>query len=327
MSDSAEVRVLRDDTAPPAPVLSVVLPTYNEAGHVLEELERIDRSLMEAGVPHEIIVVDDASTDGTPDIVERWGQASAAGSGNRVRLIRLERNRGTGVVRKIGTRASRGRYVAWTDVDLTYPNERFPEFVAELEASKVDQVVGARTSEEGTLRFLRTPAKWFVRRLASYLVRQPIPDLNSGMRVFRRDVAERYLDLLPPGFSCVSTLSLSFLANDHPVHYIDIDYQPRAGRSKFHPLKDTYLYVLQVLRMITYFEPLRIFGPLALALLSLSTGKLVFDLIAHPFRVAGITLLLFIAAFNALALGLLADLSSKGLMRWRGERQREHDYT
>ena len=131
------------------------------------------------------------------------------------------------------------------------------------------------------------------------------------------DAPERYLDLLPPGFSCVSTLSLSFLANDHAVHYIPIEYRPRAGRSKFHPLRDTYLYVLQVLRMITYFEPLRIYGPAALVLLGLSTAKLTYDLIVHPFRVANITMLLFFAAFNALALGLLADLSSKGLMNRR----------
>lgn len=307
MADGAPVHALRDVPAP-EPVLSVVLPTYNEAGHVVAELDRIEASLRQAGIPFEIIVVDDASTDGTPELVARWGRA---------RLIRLDRNRGAGTARKVGTRVARGRYVAWTDVDLTYPNERFPDFVAELEATGADQVVGARTSEEGTVKFLRTPAKWFVRRLAAYLVRQPIPDLNSGMRVFRREVAERYLDLLPPGFSCVSTLSLSFLANDHAVRYLPIEYRPRAGRSKFHPVRDTYLYVLQVLRMVTYFEPLRIFGPLALGLLALATGKLVYDLVAHPFRVAGITLLVFVAAFNMLALGLLADLSSKGLMSRR----------
>lgn len=308
VSDAAQVRSLRDDTAV-APVLSVVLPTYNEAGHVIQELDRIHRSLADAGIPHELLVVDDASSDGTPDLVERWPGGA--------RLIRLERNRGAGTARKIGTRAARGTYVAWTDVDLTYPNDRFPEFVAELEQSNVDQVVGARTTEEGTLKFLRTPAKWIVRRLASYLVRQPIPDLNSGMRVFRREIADRYLDLLPPGFSCVSTLSLSFLANDHPVHYIPIDYAPRAGRSKFHPVRDTYLYLLQVLRMMTYFEPLRIFAPIAIVMSLLAGSKLVFDLAVHPFRVANITILLFLFAFNTLAIGLLADLSSKGLMNRR----------
>jgi glycosyltransferase involved in cell wall biosynthesis len=308
VSDAAQVRSLRDDTAV-APVLSVVLPTYNEAGHVVEELDRIHRALADAGIPHELVVVDDASSDGTPELVEQWPGGA--------RLIRLERNRGAGTARKIGTRAARGTYVAWTDVDLTYPNDRFPEFVAELEQSNVDQVVGARTTEEGTLKFLRTPAKWIVRRLASYLVRQPIPDLNSGMRVFRREIADRYLDLLPPGFSCVSTLSLSFLANDHPVHYIPIEYAPRAGRSKFHPIRDTYLYLLQVLRMMTYFEPLRIFAPMAIVLSLLAGSKLVFDLLVHPFRVANITILLFLSAFNTLAIGLLADLSSKGLMNRR----------
>jgi glycosyltransferase involved in cell wall biosynthesis len=313
VSDAAPVRPLRADTAV-EPVLTVVLPTYNEAGHVLAELDRIEASLADAGIPHEILVVDDASSDGPPDLVEAWPGGA--------RLIRLERNRGAGSARKIGTRAANGRYVAWTDVDLTYPNDRFPEFVAELEASKVDQVVGARTTEEGTLKFLRTPAKWLVRRLASYLVRQPIPDLNSGMRVFRRDVAERYLDLLPAGFSCVTTLSLSFLANDHTVHYIPIDYAPRAGRSKFHPLKDTYLYVLQVLRMVTYFEPLRVFAPMAIVMSLLAGSKLVFDLVVHPFRVANITILLFLFAVNTLAIGLLADLSSKGLMNRRDRAER-----
>ena len=311
MADTAAVRFLgRQVDEPAPPLLSVVLATHDEAGHVLDELERIDRSLRDAGFAYEIIVVDDASNDDTADRVATWGRA---------RLIRLERNRGSGAARRIGTRAATGTYVAWTDVDLTYPNERFPDFVDLLEREQLDQVVGARMSEEGTLPALRRPAKWFVRRLASYLVRQPIPDLNSGMRVFRRDVAGRYLDLLPPGFSCVSTLSLAFLANDHRVRYLDIEYAPRAGRSKFHPLRDTYLYVLQVLRMITYFEPLRIFGPIAIALLTLATGKLIYDLIAHPVYVASNTLLLFMAAFNALALGLLADVASKGLMRGRGD--------
>jgi hypothetical protein len=140
--------------------------------------------------------------------------------------------------------------------------------------------------------------------------------------VFRRDVAERYLDLLPAGFSCVTTLSLSFLANDHTVHYIPIDYAPRAGRSKFHPLKDTYLYVLQVLRMVTYFEPLRVFAPMAIVMSLLAGSKLVFDLVVHPFRVANITILLFLFAFNTLAIGLLADLSSKGLMNRRDRAER-----
>lgn len=85
--------------------------------------------------------------------------------------------------------------VVWTDVDMSYPNDLIPELVRELEG--YDQVVGARTSEEGTHKLFRVPAKAAIRKLASYLVQTPIPDLNSGMRAFRRDVALQYVSQLP----------------------------------------------------------------------------------------------------------------------------------
>jgi hypothetical protein len=122
--------------------------------------------------------------------------------------------------------------VVWTDADLTYPNERIPEFAAILdEDPTIDQVVGARTSEEGTLKIFRVPAKWFVRKLAERLTNADIPDLNSGLRAFRRPVALPYLKLLPPGFSCVTTITLAFLSNGHEVRCVPIDYAKRAGRS------------------------------------------------------------------------------------------------
>ena len=156
--------------------------------------------------------------------------------------------------------------VVWTDADLTYPNERIPELVAQLDDTW-DQVVGARRTEAGTYRFFRVPAKWAIRKLASFLTDTDIPDLNSGLRAFKRSVAEPYLRLLPSGFSCVTTITLAFLSNGHPVKYVPIDYFKRAGRSKFHPFKDAYSYLLQVLRMVMYFNPLRVLMPVALTLL------------------------------------------------------------
>ena len=105
------------------------------------------------------------------------------------------------------------------------------------------------------------PAKWFVRKLAERLTNADIPDLNSGLRAFRRPVALPYLKLLPPGFSCVTTITLAFLSNGHEVRYIPIDYAKRAGRSKFHFFSDAYRYVLQVLRMVMYFNPLKVLMP------------------------------------------------------------------
>ena len=111
---------------------------------------------------------------------------------------------------------------------MTYPNDTIPQLVKELDG--YDQVVGARTTEEGTVKALRVPAKWFIRKLASFLTGTKIPDLNSGFRAFRTDVARQYLNQLPVGFSCVTTITMTFLADGYSVKYIPIEYAKRAGR-------------------------------------------------------------------------------------------------
>jgi hypothetical protein len=169
-------------------------------------------------------------------------------------------------------------------------------------------VVGARTSEQGTLKALRVPAKWVIRRLAQYLVERPIPDLNSGLRAFRTVVARQYLHLLPPGFSCVTTITMAFLANGYSVGYLDIDYRERAGASKFHWYRDTKRYAIQVIRMVLSYNPLRVFLPLATVLGVIGVGKLVVDLVRYDLRPAMNTMLLLFAVFQILLVGLLADL-------------------
>jgi polyisoprenyl-phosphate glycosyltransferase len=172
----------------------------------------------------------------------------------------------------------------------------------------VDQVVGARTSEQGTYKFLRVPAKWVIRKFAERLSGARIPDLNSGMRVFRREVALPYLRLLPPGFSCVTTLTVAFLANHHDVHYLPIDYAKRAGKSKFKFFTDAYRYILQVLRMTMYFNPLKVLMPLALTLLGIGIVKGIYDVSAHPLKIATDTVLVFVTGLLIASLALLADL-------------------
>jgi polyisoprenyl-phosphate glycosyltransferase len=282
---------------PNSPDVSVVLPVYNEAGHLHEEIARIRAALDASHYSHEIVVVDDGSDDGSTEALEDV---------EGIRLLRFPVNRGSGSARKAGTRAARGRVVVWTDVDMTYPNDRIPDLVKELDG--YDQVVGARTSEQGTAKAARVPAKWFIRRLASYLVNTPIPDLNSGFRAFRRDVGMQFLHLLPPGFSCVTTITMTFLANGYTVKYVPIDYRPRAGRSKFHWRKDTSRYLAQVVRLVLSYNPLRFFMPLGLVLGTIGLAKLGFDLADKSWRVGTNTLVVIFAAFQLFAVGLLADL-------------------
>jgi polyisoprenyl-phosphate glycosyltransferase len=277
--------------------VTVVLPVYNESGHLRQEIDRIRDALEASPYSYEIVVVDDGSDDGSGEQLDEL---------DGIRLIRFAQNRGSGSARKAGTHAARGRVVVWTDADMTYPNERIPELVTEL--AGWDQVVGARTSEEGTAKLARVPTKWFIRRLASYLVETPIPDLNSGLRAFRADVARQYLHLLPPGFSCVTTITMSFLANGYSVKYLPIEYSPRAGRSKFHWWRDTRRYLTQVVRLVLSYNPLRIFLPLGILLTVLGLAKLGYDWVDKDFRLAANTLLILFAAFQVFAIGLLADL-------------------
>jgi polyisoprenyl-phosphate glycosyltransferase len=297
--------------SPADPYVSIILPCYNEQDHVTAEVERICAAMDASGYGYELLAYDDASTDGTlarlREVAPRFPH---------LRIVPFHRNGGSGTVRRIGTQQARGEIVVWTDADMTYPNDRIPELVQMLEKdSAVDQVVGARTSEQGTHKLLRVPAKWFIRKLAERLTNSQIPDLNSGLRAFRREVALPYLRLLPPGFSCVTTITLAFLSNQHEVRYVPIEYAKRAGRSKFRFVTDAYRYILQVLRMVMYFNPLKVLMPVALLLIGLGIAKGIFDLVVHPFRFADDTVLIFLTGLIIASLALLADL----IVRSRGD--------
>ncbi len=279
------------------PQVSIVLPVFNEIDHLDKELERIRDTMEASRYTFEIIVVDDASTDGSTDRLDEipW-----------IRLIAFRTNRGPGAARKIGTEAAIGAIVVWSDVDMSYPNDQFPRLIDALDG--YDQVVGARTSEEGTHKVARVPAKWFIRRLAQWLSGTPIPDLNSGFRAFRKDVADQFLHLLPNGFSHVTTMTMVFLANGYSVGYVDIEYAKRSGDSKFRFLADTRLYLRQVTRMVMMWNPLRVLAPFATVLFLGGVAKLVFDLIDKDFRVGTNTLLVMLSAGMIFIVALLADL-------------------
>jgi glycosyltransferase involved in cell wall biosynthesis len=286
--------------------VTIVLPCYNEEGHVLEEIARITAAMdvSEYADSYELLAIDDKSSDSTLTLLR-----DALPSYPHMRVMAFGRNGGSGTARRIGSHDAHGEIVVWTDADMTYPNELIPEFVRYLdEHPETDQVVGARTTEEGTHKWARVPAKWVIRKIASYLAATDIPDLNSGLRAFRREVSLPYLRLLPPGFSCVTTITMAFLSNQHGVDYLAIDYSKRSGESKFHPFRDAYRYILQVLRMVMYFNPIKALMPLALWLFGLGLVDLVYDVIRYHLRITTNSLLLLVTGLLIASVALLADL-------------------
>ncbi|MCG5218368.1 glycosyltransferase family 2 protein [Streptosporangium sp. KLBMP 9127] len=293
------------------PYVTIVLPCYNEQDHVIDEVERICKAMDDSGYTYELMAVDDCSSDQT---LARLKEAAPRFPNMRIRAF--HRNGGSGTVRRIGSQEATGEIVVWTDADMSYPNERIPDLVAVLEKDEtVDQVVGARTSEEGSHKFLRVPAKWFIRKIAERLAGQKIPDLNSGLRAFRATVAKPYLRLLPPGFSCTTTITLAFLSNQHDVYFLPIDYSKRAGKSKFGFVSDAYRYILQVLRMVMYFNPLKVLMPPALWLIGIGLVKGVVDVFNYGFYLTSNAIVVFLSGMLIGSLALLSDL----IVRSRGE--------
>lgn len=245
--------------------VSVVIPAYNEEASIGRDLAQVRKAMLSFAGTWELLVVDDGSTDRTGDLAREAGAV----------VVRHAANRGTGAARKTGVRHARGAIVVMTDADGTYPNEEIPALLSHF--PEYDQVIGARRVERGTMRPLRWMAKGILRLIASRLTGVPIPDPNSGLRAFKRDTMVRYLYLLPDGFSSVSSMTLVFLLTGHRVLFVPIDYFKRVGRSKFRPVRDTYRYLLSVLRLVAYFKPLDVFMPVSLTLLGLGALKSVLD--------------------------------------------------
>jgi glycosyltransferase involved in cell wall biosynthesis len=186
--------------------VSVLIPAFNEEGAIAATL-----SAVLAQAPQftdlEIIVINDGSTDRTAEIARSMP----------VTLLEHPSTRGYGAALKTGLRQAKFDVVVIADADGTYPLDEIPRLVAAMESC--DMAVGARTGSNVHVPLLRRPGKWLITRLAVYLSHQEIPDLNSGLRAFRKDVALRFLPLYPEGFSFTTTITLAMLTNSYRVAF------------------------------------------------------------------------------------------------------------
>jgi uncharacterized membrane protein YbhN (UPF0104 family) len=248
------------------PPLSVVIPAYNEQEAITAEIEAVDDVLKGTGRDYEIIVVDDGSTDET---------ASRAG-GCGAKVVQLGRNQGYGAALKAGIARARFDWILIIDADLTYPASAIPSLLERI--PQCDMVVGARVQKGAAIPPVRRPGKWFLRHYASYSVGQSVPDLNSGMRLMRKSVVDKFLHLLPSGFSFTSTITLSMLANGYKVHYEPIAYYKRVGRSKIRPTDFFRIFAL-ISRLMMLFNPQRILLPLGATALLLGAIDFRYDVI------------------------------------------------
>ncbi len=283
--------------------ISFVIPALNEGESVRLLIGELLHFLKIRPFSWEIILVNDGS-----DEPHRLAMEKAC-TDEKIRLLHHDCPRGYGAAVKSGIREARYPWIGIIDADGTYPVANFADLLPRRE--NADMVVGSRQGKIRAIPWARRPAKWLINRFASYISRRRIPDVNSGMRVFRREWAGKFERLLPDGFSLTTTLTIAMILNRARVEFIPIDYLKRRGRSKIRPLRDFSNFVMTILRLSMAFDPLRVVLPLFFSSGVLTLGSLARDLYYR--NLADTSIFLFLFSMLILMIGLLADLINRKL--------------
>ncbi len=269
--------------------VSIVVPAFNEEA-VIGQVVRALRSRF----PHcEIIVVNDGSNDCTAD------KASASGA----LVISHDHNRGYGAALKTGVRAATKDFVLFCDGDGQHAEEDVARLIEACD--DCDLVVGERNSTSHR-PFLRRPGKFIMGKFAELLAGTKIPDLNSGLRIFKRDTIMRYLHLMPEGFSFSTTSTFAIMKANLKYKYVPITVKKRVGKSAINQIKHGPLSLMLILRLAVLFEPLKVFLSVSGIIFVLSLISLSIDVYGAG-GIGDSTVLLSIAAIIVFMSGLLCD--------------------
>ncbi len=227
---------------------SIVIPAYNESnaiGKVVNDLLVLGRK---SGLNLEIVVVDDSSTDNTVQVVSKFS----------VRLVKNLQNFGYGFSIKNGIAHSSHENIIIIDADGSYPVNAIPGLAVIYEKG-YDMVVGARQGKFYRGSFIKYPARLIFLWLAEFIAGRKIPDVNSGLRIFRKNIYQKYADTLCGTFSFTTTLTLAMLLNFNSVHYQPIDYYERIGKSKVRYIRDTLRTGQILVETILLYNPIKLY--------------------------------------------------------------------
>jgi glycosyltransferase involved in cell wall biosynthesis len=268
---------------------SIVIPAFNEASSI----GSLVAALLGAATWHEVLVIDDGSTDATA------AEASAAGA----RVIRHPYNKGNGAAVKTGIRQATGRFILIADADGQHRPTDAARLVSNLDA--YDLVIGARSGRSHA-SLVRRFGNDALNRIAGYLAERPVPDLTSGFRAAKRECLLEFLHLLPNGFSTPTTTTLAFIKAGYSVRFEPVETARREGRSKIKVGPDGVRFFLILLKMITIFSPLRIFLPLSVAAFLVGAAYAAWT-IATQSHVTNSSVLLILVSIVIFLVGLVSE--------------------
>ena len=287
---------------------SIIIPCYNEKNAIRDTIEWILSVIRDSKLKNvEIIAVNDGSTDGCEQVLNALTKEHHS---DDLLVVHHKRNQGYGAALKTGIRRSQSDYICITDADGTYPNDRIPDLIEQISSKDLDMVVGARIGPKVEYSKIRSIPKMILVPWVSFLCGTEVPDMNSGLRIFRRDRSLDFLKLLPDGFSFTTTITICLLRNRYAVEFTPISYARRIGKSHIKPIQDTLRFTQLILRTGMYFAPLRLLSPLIVALATLFSISSLYDLTILN-NLTDKTVLLGFASLNVFMFALLADMIDK----------------
>ena len=285
--------------------ISLIIPCFNERSAIEETID--EANFLLGKVLHEIVVVDDGSFDGTYEILKNR---------NDIKLLRNPYNKGYGFSIKKGIIAASGEYIAITDADGTYPIESILLMVKKLEEG-YDMIIGKRDNLKTFDPLVKKLSRFFFKQIAQFVSGEKILDVNSGLRVFRRDVIFKYMVNTSSGFSFSLSTTLIFILEGLSIYYHPIEYRPRIGKSKVKYLRDILRSAQILVETITLYNPIKIFmlvsGMISGLGLLILLIPLFTDLLNSSFGIMGFMILQGIALYT-FSLGLIAFLLKKRIL-------------
>ncbi len=284
--------------------ISIVIPAYNEANAIAETIQAAETAFAESGHDFEIIVVDDCSTDET----------RARAQETNARVIAHPTNKGYGNALLTGIRNARHPWIAITDADGTYPIDALPEMLQTASERGYDMYVGARQGKHYYQSAFKATLRVCFRMLSEFVVGQNIPDINSGLRILRRDMVLRFAPALSGGFSFTTSITIIAFQTNHHVAYCPVDYFPRKGKSHVHLFRDSRRALQIIVMTIILFNPIKLFM-LQGGVVGLATVVALLLLFLFPASFPGLVLLGlgFCTTNIILAMGFLAIRNQLGI--------------
>jgi len=243
--------------------LTIIIPAYNEE----ENLKLWLPALLEFVKKNswKLIIINDGSKDKTRELLKEWETKEC------LTILNNKVNKGYGGAIKEGIKAAKTEYSITIDADGQHYFDDIIKLHKIIKENDADMVIGSRKGQKAGSNFRRF-GKWLIRNFAKLLMPIHIHDINSGMKIYRTVLAQKYLHMYPDTMAFSDVIALVFINYRHLVLEEPIKIKERkTGESKV-GLHSAFETIMEILNILTLFNPMKLFLPISVSLILFGIG-------------------------------------------------------